>query len=203
MKRIALSLTISLISLSTFAQDIRSNTEGFNLSASANYCHWSSSYFNQLDETEPNGLGGGLRVGYGFNQRFEAFVKYDAHTFRLNNPDDWDVYRMNSLSAGLRVNLGGTLQPLRPFVEVGYSGQNLLIDPVFLNGNTYEFKMKGPAFMASAGLNFFLTQNLTLNASVGGSIGKISSFLGNGVGFEDRPDIRTLQASVGLSYFIH
>ena len=86
---------------------------------------------------------------------------------------------------------------------MGYLSHNLLIDPVFLNGDAYEFKMKGPAFMASVGLNVFLSENLALNASLGGSVGKFSSFLGNGVGFEDRPDIRTVRTTVGLSYFFH
>ncbi|HEV7347851.1 outer membrane beta-barrel protein [Telluribacter sp.] len=206
MKRLTIITTISALLLLGWgiqAQDIRSNTEGISLSGTANYCHWSSSFFDQLDELEPNGLGAGLRVGYGFNQRFEVFLSYEGFSFRHNLPEEWDVYRMNSLGAGLRMNLGGTLQRLRPFVEVGYSSHNLLINPVFLNGNSFEFRMKGPAIMASGGLRYFLSENLALNASVGGSYGKISSFLGNGSGFEDRPDIRTVRANVGVSFFIH
>ncbi len=196
-------LIIFVIHSSLHAQDVRSNTEGFNVGASGNYSYWSSSYFNQLDEAEPNGLGGGVRVGYGFNQRLEVFASFDGYSFRFNTPEEWDVYRLNSIGAGLRLNLGGTLQAFRPFVELGVCSQDFLIDPVFLNGDAYEFKMRGPAVMGSAGLNFFIIENLAINASIGGSYGKISSFLGNGVGFEDRPDMRTLRATVGLSFFFH
>jgi hypothetical protein len=205
MKRLILIYALFLLSLGTYAQDIRSNTEGLSLSASFNYVNWSSSDLNQLDDREPNGVGGGLRVGYGFNQRFEAFAAYDAHNFALNYSDEWSYFN-SAFTAGLRINLGGTLQPVRPFVEVGYTGQRFTIDPiVFYNGDPtlYELRMRGSALVASVGINYFLNQNLALNASLGGSLGRMNSFLLNDVGFPDRPDVRTVQVKIGLSYFIH
>ncbi len=204
MKRIVYSLILFILSMGTYAQDIRSNTEGLSLSGSFNYINWSSSDLNQLDEREPNGVGGGLRLGYGFNQRFEAFAAFDAHNFALNYSDEWSYYN-SAFAAGLRINLGGTLQLIRPFVEVGYARQNFTIDPLFYTGDptAYELRMKGSALIAAAGINYFLTQNLALNASLGGSLGRMNSFLLNEIGYTDRPDVRTLQVKVGLSYFIH
>lgn len=205
MKRIGFSLLVILLSMGAYAQDIRSNTEGFSISGNLSYLNWSSNYITQLDEQEPNGVGGGLRLGYGFNQRFELFAGLDGYAFRLNNPDIWNTFGMGTLSAGLRVNLGGTLQPIRPFVEVGYAGQNFTMDPIFYAGDptAYELRMKGSALVGSVGINYFLTQNLALHASLGGSLGKMNSFLLNDIGYTDRPDVRTVRATVGLSFYIH
>ncbi len=206
MKHLALFISLILLGSGAYAQDIRSNTEGFSISGNLSYLHWSSTDLNQLDEQEPNGVGAGLRVGYGFNQRFEIFLGLDGHSFALNTPNEWTSYNMGSFSGGLRVNLAGTLQRLRPFVEVGYVSQGFTIDPIVLNNGDptlYELRMKGSGLMASAGINLFLTRNLTLNAALGASLGKMKSFLLNDVGLTDRPDVRTVRASVGVSYFIH
>ncbi len=206
MKRPIVLFTLFMLSLGAYAQDIRSNTEGFSVSGNLSYIHWSSTELNQLDEQEPNGVGGGLRVGYGLNQRFELFVGIDGYSFALNLPDEWTAFSMGSFCGGLRVNLGGTLQPIRPYVEVGYAGQSFTIDPIVLNNGDptlYELRMNGSALIASTGINYFLTQKLALNASVGGSLGKMNSFLLNDVGFTDRPDVRTLRATVGVSFFFH
>ncbi len=198
---------VLLMTLSTYAQDVVSNTEGVTISATLDYARWSSSDLGQLDEQEPNGAGLGLRVGYGFNQRFELFARLKGYSFALNDPEAWDRYSMASLAGGLRLNLGGTLQRLRPFVEAAYSSQYFIIGPITLNNgdpNIYELKMRGPALQVAGGLNFFITKSLAFNASVGGSFGRASSFLLNdNGGFDDRPDLRTLQGNAGLTFFIH
>ncbi len=183
------------------AQDIQSNTEGLNLNLYGSYVRWSSSFFDQLDEADPNGLGGGVRVGYGFNQRFEAFAQYEMQSLKIKS--EWDVNRMATIVAGVRANFGGTLQAARPFVEIGYASANLKIDPVSLNGRFYEFQLKGPAVWLGAGVNYFISPQLALNGRVGGTFGKFSSFLASGQGFEDRPDVRTFRASIGIIYFFH
>jgi opacity protein-like surface antigen len=204
MKHLIFFFASFLLSLGTYAQDIRSNTEGLSLSGSFNYINWSSSELTRLDEDGPNGLGGGFRIGYGFNQRFEAFAAFDGYDFKFKYKN-WNSYGMSAFTAGLRINLGGTLQPIRPFVEVGYAGQNFKVDPIFFQNDptNYELRMKGSGLIASAGINYFITQNLALNASLGGSLGRMNSYTLNDIGLTIRPDVRTVQAKVGLSYYIH
>jgi opacity protein-like surface antigen len=183
------------------AQDIQSNTEGLNVHLYGSLVRWSSTFFDQLDESDPNGIGAGIRLGYGFNQRFEVFAQYEAQTLKLKS--DWKVNRMTTLVAGVRANFGGTLQKVRPFIEAGYALTNLKIDPVSLNGRLYEFKLQGPGVWAGGGVHYFVTPQLSINARVGGTFGKFNSFLASGQGFEDRPDVNTFRASVGIIYFFN
>lgn len=183
------------------AQDIQSNTEGFNIGLHAGVGNWSSSYFLNLDELEPIGVGGGIRLGYGFNQRFEVFTQYNAQSFKLKN--DWDTYRISSLGAGLRVHFGGTLQRLRPYVEGGLAGVNLLINPVLFNGNLVEYRLKGTSLALGTGVNYFLFPNVALHANVAGTFGKFNSFQVDGRGIQDHPDSRTLRFSLGINIFFN
>jgi hypothetical protein len=198
------SAMCSLISLSTLAQDaitLRSNTEGFHIGIGGGYKHWTSSYFNRLDETEPMGLGGGINLGYGINQHIELFASYEYHTFKFKT--EWDDYGLSTFGVGARYNFGGTLQAIRPFVEVAYNYQNLLINPVELNGQLFEYKMKGGALSLGGGVNFFVTPKLAINAKAGANLGKFSSFLVDNDGIEDRPDVKTFQFGIGLNYFFN
>lgn len=195
-------LIFSLISAQTLqAQDIRSNTEGLNVTVSGGIGNWSSNYFLNLDELEPLGVGGGVRVGYGLNQRFELFARYDRHTFKIKN--EWDKYGTSTAGAGLRVNFGGTLQALRPYLEAGFSSINLRIDPVLFNGRVVEYHLKGPALAVGGGVNYFVSPNFAIQAAVAGTFGKFTTFQIDGKGIEDRPDARTLRFSIGISYFFN
>lgn len=185
----------------TYAQDVRSNTEGLNISVGGGVGNWSSSYFQNLDESEPLGIGAGVRLGYGFNQRFELFARYDYHNFKIKN--EWDTYYTSAAGAGLRVNFGGTLQSLRPYLEAGFSSINLVIDPVLFNGNLFEYRLKGPSLALEGGVNYFISPNFAIQATANGTFGKFKSFQISGNGIQDRPDIQTLKFSLGISYFFN
>jgi opacity protein-like surface antigen len=195
-------LIFSLISVLTLqAQDIRSNTEGLNVTVCGGIGNWSSNYFLNLDELEPLGVGGGLRIGYGLNQRFEIFARYDRHTFKIEN--EWDKYGTSNAGTGLRVNFGGTLQAFRPYLEAGFSSINLRMDPVLFNGRVVEYHLKGPALAVGGGVNYFISPNFAIQANAAGTFGKFNTFQIDGKGIEDRPDARTLRFSLGVSYFFN
>lgn len=200
-RNILILVFCSTLLSSAFAQDVQSNTEGFTVTLLPSYARWSSSYFDKLDELEPMGLGGGLRVGYGLNQRFELFAHYDRHKFNFR--EDWDVYRFSSLGGGVKVNFGGTLQALRPFVEMGVVNQRLVIDPVLFNNRLFEYLLRGLAVQANGGVQYFLSPQLSLRSNVGFSAGKFTSFQLNRDGIEDRPDVKTFRVGIGISYFFN
>ena len=79
LRKIFLLIFSLTVGITLQAQDIRSNTEGLNVSVSGGIATWSSSYFLNLDELEPLGVGGGIRIGYGLNQRFEIFGCFCVH----------------------------------------------------------------------------------------------------------------------------
>jgi opacity protein-like surface antigen len=201
LRTLSLLAFCTLLLGNTLAQDVQSNTEGLTVTLLPSYARWSSSYFDKLDELEPMGLGGGLRIGYGLNQRFEIFAHYDAHKFNFR--EDWDKYRLSALGGGVKVNFGGTLQALRPFVEVGVVNQRLVIDPVLFNGRLFEYLLRGLAVQANGGVQYFVSPQLALRGNVGFSAGKFSSFQLNRDGIEDRPDVKTFRVGVGVSYFFN
>ncbi len=201
---IACVLMLSMISLSSYGQDaltLRSNTEGLHIGLGGGYKHWISSYFNRLDELEPTGLGGGLNLGYGLNQHIELFATIDYHTFKFKN--EWDDYGLTIAGVGARYNFGGTLQKVRPYAELAYNYQYMVINPVNLNGQLFEYKMSGGAFSVGGGVNFFVSPKFAINLKAGANVGKFSSFLLNDDGIEDRPDVKTFQFGVGVSYFFN
>lgn len=203
-KYIALAWLCSTISLSSFAQDaltLRSNTEGFHIGLSGGYKHWISSYFNQLDELEPTGIGGGLNLGFGLNQHIELFATLDYHTFSFQN--DWDAYGMTIAGVGTRYNFGGTLQKVRPYAELAYNYQYLVVSPVQLNGQLFKYELSGGALSLGGGINFFVSPRFAINLKGGANLGKFNSFLLNESGIEDRPDVKTFQFGLGLNYFFN
>jgi serine/threonine protein kinase len=131
----------------------------------------------------------------------KLFAHYDAHKFNFR--EDWDKYRLSALGGGVKVNFGGTLQALRPFVEVGVVNQRLVIDPVLFNGRLFEYLLRGLAVQANGGVQYFVSPQLALRGNVGFSAGKFSSFQLNRDGIEDRPDVKTFRVGVGVSYFFN
>lgn len=196
-------MTLQSLSLPVSGQEeltVRSNTENIRLAVDAGFKHWTSSYFLQLDESDPNGLGIGISAGYGLNQHWEISGSFEYHDFALKN--DWDHYGLSAVGAGIRYTVGGTLQAFRPFAQVAYKYHFLSIDPVYLDGDPYRYKLKGGLPEISAGVHYFLKPNLALNFSGGAAFGKFSSFLVDNFGADDRPDVKAFRLGLGLSYFI-
>ncbi len=197
-----------LLALQTFvygvsgqeALSIHSNTEGIRVGIDLGFKHWASSYFVQLDELDPNGLGIGLSAGYGINQNWEINGNFEYHDFALKN--EWDRYGLSAAAVGIRYTMGGTLQTFRPFAQVAYKYHFMTIDPVYLDGYPYRYRLKGGLPDLSAGVSYFLKPNMALQFSGGAAFGKFSSFLLDDYGATDRPDVKTFRLGLGFSYFI-
>lgn len=182
------------------ALQLRSNTEGIRVGLEVGFKHWASSYFVQLDESDPNGIGIGISGGYGFNQNWELLGSFEYHDFGLKN--DWESYGMSALGAGVRYTMGGTLQALRPFAQLGYKYHFLTIDPVYLDGYPYRYRLKGGLPEFGAGVHYFFQPNMALNLTGAAAFGKFGSFLLDDFGTPDRPDIKTFRLGIGFNYFI-
>lgn len=179
---------------------VHSNTEGIRVGLDLGFKHWASSYFVQLDELDPNGLGIGLSAGYGINQHWEINGSFEYHDFALKN--EWDSYGLSAAGVGIRYTMGGTLQAFRPFAQMAYKYHFLTIAPVYLDGYPYRYRLKGGLPEINVGVHYFLKPHIALNFSGGAAFGKFSSFLADDYGLEDRPDVKTIRLGLGLSYFI-
>lgn len=201
----SLGALLALLSLGTAvsgqeALSVRSNTEGIRVALDAGFKHWTSSYFLQLDESDPNGVGFSLSAGYGLNQHWEISGSFEYHDFALKN--NWDRYGLSAAGVGVRYTMGGTLQAFRPYGQLAYKYHFLTIDPVYLDGYPYRYQLKGGLPEISAGAYYFLKPSLALHFSGAAAFGKFGSFLLDDFGSTDRPDVKTFRLGVGLSYFI-
>ncbi|MBO0929418.1 outer membrane beta-barrel protein [Fibrella aquatilis] len=194
---------LSILTRPTLAQNtlsVRSDTEGLQLTAFGGLSNWSSDYFSNLDEAEPLGWGGGLQAGYGFTQRISVYLRYEGYSFKQKL--EWDTYRMRNFGLGVRWHFSGTTQPLRPYLEAGYSSMSLLIEPVYFNGQLYPYSLTGGAFTGGAGLQGFITPRFSLSLGLTGAFGSFGTFQINNQSTNEKPDVTQIKVGLGLNYFI-
>lgn len=201
-----LGLCIGLsVALTGFAQDFKSNTNGFSLSASGSYASWSSesAFMGTLDDSEPTGLGLSLKAAYGFNQNIEAFLAYS--TWGFQQEFDWDAYRKSILYVGGRFNFGATLRQFRPFLEAGLVWNSLTIDPITFDlVNLFKLEANGLGGAFGGGVHFFIIPNLSATAHGRYAFGNFSEILlsSNSVtGLNENVDYGVLAIDLGLTYF--
>lgn len=179
----------------------RSTTEGLSLGIQGNILSWASDYFQYLDENSGSGSGFGVRVGYGFTQRLEAFGQYDMSYMELEQLDA-ESFKISSLTGGLRFNFRATTRPLRPFLELGYARRTGQIDQV-INGNTYDnIQFRGGALHVGGGLNYYVALPLALSLNAAFQGGGKSGIQVNGFDSSDRADVTTLRVSLGLILYL-
>ncbi|WP_128547822.1 outer membrane beta-barrel protein [Larkinella soli] len=175
----------------------RSSTEGFSLGLQGHMLGWSSDYFQFLDENSGNGLGGGLRAGFGLTQRLELFAQYDATKMNIDNVDA-ESFRFTTLTGGVRFNFSATTHALRPFVEAGYARRTGKIDQV-INGNTYDnILFRGGSAHLGAGLNYFLSLPVAITVNGAFQVGGKSAIDLNGAESGDKADVSTFRISAGI-----
>lgn len=199
MKKSAFIVLLAVITTTAFAQvSQKSNTKGFFVSAGAHSLGWSSNYFKYMDENAPNGFGGGLRLSYGVTQLIEPYIGFDATSMGTENVDA-ESFKMSHIDLGVRFNLGGTILPVRPFVEGGFSARKGKIDHV-INGNEYDdVEFSGGTPHLGGGLRYFFSKAVSAYASGLFTIGKASNLTLNGEKQPGDVDVTTFRIGVGVS----
>ncbi|WP_375447110.1 outer membrane beta-barrel protein [uncultured Fibrella sp.] len=191
----------SLLTISSFAQrtlSLRSNMEGLQFTLLGGTSSWSSDYFTNLDDLEPLGLGGGVQVGYGINQRLMIFARYDGYSYRQKL--SWDTFSMQNIGLGLRWSFSGTTQRFRPFLEAGYTHIGLTINPVLFNGDLYKYSLGGGSVSFGGGVQAFVTPKVNVSLGALWAAGTFSSFQVNNQGLTDKPDVVQFRLSLGVTY---
>ena len=155
----ALALAAGLAALATpaAAQDDvfapKSHTRGFVLGGFA-----SASAIQVEDSDAENGIGGGLHLGFGFNDRISVFLR--GTTATINSPDEgFDDYTLRHADLGVRYTFGTSAAALRPYVAGALSGRSLKFD---LGGQTLE--TRGPALTGSGGVEYFISPTFAIDA---------------------------------------
>jgi hypothetical protein len=193
---ITISLFISAICLGQVSQ--KSNTKGLNASAGPHVLGWASKYFQYMDKNAPSGYGGGARIGYGVTQLIEPYIGFDVTSMGISNVDA-QSFSMTHVDIGVRFNLGGTILPVRPFVQGGYSSRKGVIKQV-INGNQYDdVEFSGGTPHVGGGLKYFFTKAIAAYADGTFTVGKTSDLTLNGEKQNETADVTTFRIGIGIS----
>jgi hypothetical protein len=192
----AIFIFMSLIAISQVKQ--RSNTKGFIVNGGAHSLGWTSTYFQYMDENAPGGIGGGLRAGYGITQLVELYAGFDATSMNVSNVDA-ESFSMTHFDAGVRLNFGGTILPVRPYVQGGYSSRKGVIKQV-INGNSYDdIDFSGGTPHVGGGLRYFFSKAIAAYADGTFTVGKSSNLTVNGSDVNEKADVTTFRIGIGIS----
>lgn len=199
MKKITITAVFILATTMAFAQvRQKSNTKGFFINAGGHVLGWASEYFKYMDKNAPSGYGGGARIGYGVTQLIEPYIGFDATSMGMSNVDA-QSFGMTHIDVGVRFNLGGTILPVRPFVEAGYSSRKGTIKHV-INGNNYDdLEFSGGTPHLGGGLRYFIKKFLAVYADGTFTIGKNSDLTLNGQKQTEKADVTTFRIGIGVS----
>lgn len=179
----------------------RSAIKGFNAAARIHTLGWASDYFLYLDKNASSGFGGGLRVGYGITELIEPYAGFDF-TSMGKSKIDASSFSMMHVDAGVRVNLAGTINPVRPFVQAGYSFLKGKVNDV-INGASYDdVEFYGGKPHVGGGLNYFFKIPVSVFAEGIFTVGKKSKAKLNGSEVADEPDVTTFRINVGVNFNI-
>lgn len=177
----------------------RSATKGFNAAARFHVLGWASDYFLYLDKNATTGFGGGARLGYGITELLEPYVGIDF-TSMSKSKIDASSFSMLHLDAGVRVNLAGTINPVRPFVQAGYTFLKGKVGEV-INGSGYDdVEFYGGKPHLGGGVSYFFKIPIAVFAEGLFTVGKKSKAKLNGSEVPDEPDVTTFRINIGISF---
>ena len=176
----------------------RSTTLGFNAAASAHMLGWASEYFLYMDKGAPTGFGGGFRLGYGVTQLIEPYVGFDATSMGVGDVDA-QSFSMTHIDLGVRFNLGGTILPVRPFLEGGFTSRKGKITQVINGASHDDVEFSGGTPHLGGGVSYFPSKAISVFARGLFTIGKSSNLTLNGSKQSDKPDVTTFRVGIGLN----
>lgn len=200
MKKLLLILGLLITGITTIQSQVRqrSATKGFNAAARVNVLGWASEYFEYLDKNASSGFGGGIRIGYGITELIEPYIGADFTSLGTSDIDA-KSFNMMHVDFGVRVNLAGTVHPVRPFVQGGYSYLSGKVDQV-INGARYDdVKFYGGKPHAGGGLHYFFKIPMSVFAEGIFTLGKKSKAKLNGTEIPDEPDVTSFRINFGFS----
>jgi hypothetical protein len=146
-----------------------------------------------VDGETHQGAGLGFIVGIGFNPAVALYLNVDGVVLDGGLDNLWNV------ELGVRYTFGTNAQALRPFVNAGVGGAVLRFTE-----ESQRVDMRGPGGTVGAGLNYFFTPGVALDAAFQLSAGRFDNLLIDGRAFrmdEHEPfTISRLQLGVVLRY---
>ena len=140
----------------------KSTTRGFTLGA-----HIQGASLKVEDDDPSSGGGAGVRVGYGFNRSFTAYVEADGTAFDVENDEFGGEWSMGHVDLGLRYNFANSLRRWVPFIEGAVGGRAVRLENATVAGDSVgELTFSGGALSVGGGISYFVSEKLALETLV-------------------------------------
>ncbi len=200
-KLLLISVFIIFCTYSIFAQEVfemRSTAKGFSVELHAGITGWTC---DDLEVKNESGFHYGLKAGYGFSEKIEAFIEYN-HSIIFPEMEEFSPFPYEHLDIGARFNFGSTIKAFRPFVEVTALYQSSIQDAV--ETNTWEYlklDMQGYGLSVGGGLKYHLKLPMVLMIGGKYSFGTFDTIKIDGEDYSDEWVANSYRFYFGVAYF--
>jgi hypothetical protein len=152
------------------------------------------------DERE-TGMGMGLHMGYGISETVSLFGRASWFTAETSDPE-WQAqdYSVDEFGVGIRASWGTQAYAVRPYAQLMLAKRDFEIELGDI-GNLGTVEGDGTAYSAGAGVEWFVTPTLAVDAGLSLSTGSLVARGGRGgysVSYEIEATIIRLDVGVTL-----
>jgi opacity protein-like surface antigen len=192
---------ISMFALAAGAADVsaqaRSTTSGFHLGAGLNFSSIKVDADEDIEIDSERESGGGINLtaGYNFTPQFGLVI----HLAGANISSDGGDYGLGHADLAGRFSIANPASALVPYLELGVSSIALVDEA----DNGEDVTVSGTGFTGAAGLNYFFSPKLALDANLRFSMGELDTIKigGNSQTVDEGVDVTTARLNVGISWF--
>ncbi len=200
-KLLLIYFSIVFCSFNLLAQEIfemKSTAVGFSGALHYGFTIWSSS---DLDVDSEIGIHLGLKAGYGFSERIEAFLEYDL-SIMFPEDEEFDAFPYKHIDIGARYNFGSTIKAFRYYAEISGMYQKSTQDAV--DTDTWEYltlKMRGYGLSIGGGAKYHI--KLPIAIIIGGrySFGTFDNILIDGYKYDYEFEANSFRIYMGIEYY--
>jgi opacity protein-like surface antigen len=194
---------ISLFALAAGATDVaaqaRSTTAGFHLGVGLNGSSVKVDVEDEetgLESERESGAGISLTAGYNFTPQFGLLINLTGANVSSEGGD----FGLGHADLAGRFSIANPASPLVPYLELGISSI-ALVDEDEESGD--DVTISGTGFTGAAGLNYFFSPKLALDANVRFTMGELDTLKigGESVTTDEGIDATTARINIGISWF--
>lgn len=133
-----------------------------------------------------SGFGAGLTVGYGFNRTFSSFVSFDVAKVKTDENEAIEgTYGLGHLEFAVRANLPLGMASTVPYVTGSIGRRGLAAKATdYESGETSDVAFHGRMLGFGAGIEHFISRNMSLDGGVQVSLGKFDHLTQDGEDFD-------------------
>jgi opacity protein-like surface antigen len=190
---------ISVFALAAAATDVsaqaRSTTAGFHLGAALNGSSINFDLEDEETDTE-KGFGISLTAGYNFTPQFGVLINLTG----ANVEADGGSFGLGHGDLAGRFSFANPASALVPYLELGVSSIALVEEDA---ESGEDVQISGTGFTGAAGLNYFFSPKLALDANLRFTAGELDTIKigGESQTTDEGVDATTARINIGISWF--